>query len=102
MTGGAGRVRSLLLVGLEPARSTLDAVDFIAALGADPVLSPFRPAEGTELARVRPSSASLMEDVHAEAHSIAQRHAVRLGPRCIPCMHNTVTFPDGDGARGDS
>ncbi len=94
-TGGGGRVRSLLLVGLEPPESTLAGVEFIASLGADPVLSPFRPAQGTPVAGVRPPARGLMEELYLAAAEIAERHQVRLGPRCGPCMHNTVTFPNG-------
>ena len=93
---GTGRVRSLLLVGLESPESTLEGVRFLSELGCDPVLSPFRPAEGTELAMAPPASADLMERVYVEGREIAERLGVRLGPRCIPCQHNTVAFPDGD------
>jgi len=93
---GTGRVRSLLLVGLEPPESTLEGVRFLAELGCDPVLSPFRPADGTELASTPPASADLMEQVYLEGREIAENLGVRLGPRCIPCQHNTVAFPDGD------
>lgn len=98
LTGGSGRVRSLLLVGLESAESTLRGVELIASVGADPVLSPFRPAPGTALDKKRPPSADLMADLYLAAYEIAERHGVKLGPRCIPCMHNTVTFPDSTGA----
>jgi uncharacterized radical SAM superfamily protein len=95
LTGGQGRVRSLLLIGLESVKSTLQGVEFIARMGADPVLSPFRPAPGTKLADVRPPSAEMMADVYIESARIVEKYGVKLGPRCIPCMHNTVTFPDG-------
>lgn len=93
---GSGRVRSLLLVGLEPLESTLEGVRFLAELGCDPVLSPFRPAAGTELAEAPPPSAAFMEEAYLEAREIATAHGVELGPRCIPCQHNTIAFPDGD------
>ncbi len=92
---GTGRVRSLLLVGLEAPESTLEGVRFLSKLGCDPVLSPFRPAEGTELASTPTPSADLMERVFLEAREIAVAHGVVVGPRCIPCQHNTVAFPDG-------
>ena len=95
LTGGSGRVRSLLLVGLEEPAATLAGVELIASLGADPVLSPFRPAEGTATACLRPPSADVMEELHASAMEIAKRYGVALGPRCVPCMHNTLTFPAG-------
>ena len=96
-TGGEGRVRSLILIGLEDLETTLEGVEFIASLGADPVLSPFRPSQGTALHRQAPPRSDFLERVYLEAREIAVRHGVKLGPRCIPCQHNTLTFPD-DGA----
>ena len=93
LTGGSGRVRSLLLVGLEESTGTLAGVEFIASLGADPVLSPFRPAPGTATAHLRPPSADVMEGLYASAEKIVERYGVALGPRCVPCQHNTLAFP---------
>lgn len=98
LTGGEGRVRSLLLVGLEPVEDTLRGVRFLAELGCDPCLSPFRPGAGTALADHPLPEASLMEDVYLASLGIAEEHGVKLGPRCIPCQHNTVAFPDDSGA----
>ena len=75
---------------------TLDGVRFLAELGCDPVLSPFRPAKGTDLANEAPPSAAFMEEAYLAAREIATAHGVELGPRCIPCQHNTITFPEGD------
>ncbi len=97
-TGGSGRVRSLLLVGLEPEEQTLKGVEFLAELGCDPVLSPFRPAPGTPLASQPGPSYELLESVYLRSLDIVDRYGVKLGPRCIPCMHNTLNFPDRSGA----
>ncbi len=97
-TGGKGRVRSLILVGLEPLEITLKGVEFLAALGCDPTLSPFRPAPGTLLQQTRPPSHELLERAYLESKNIVERYGVKLGPRCIPCQHNTLTFPDGTAA----
>ena len=97
-TGGSGRVRSLLLIGLEPEEQTLKGVEFLAKLGCDPVLSPFRPAPGTPLASQPGPSYELLESVYLRSLDIVDRYGVKLGPRCIPCMHNTLTFPDRSGA----
>jgi biotin synthase-like enzyme len=95
LTEGHGRVRSLLLVGLEPIEETLKGVEFLSKLGCDPVLSPFRPAQGTPLEGLRPPSYEDLERVFFESLNIVERYGVKLGPRCIPCQHNTLTFPDG-------
>lgn len=98
-TGGDGRVRSLLIAGLEPAESTLEGVEFLARLGCDPVLSPFRPARGTALSHMPPPSPESLQALYDRSRAVAESYGVKLGPRCIPCQHNTLTFPDGPGYR---
>lgn len=90
---GTGRVRSLILPGLEPAAETLVGVEHLASLGTDPVLSPFRPAVGTRLANEQPVSAGLLREVLDASREIVVQHGVALGPRCLDCQHNTLTFP---------
>jgi len=91
--GSGGRVRSLIIPGLEGPEETLAGVEYLAALGCDPVLSPFRPAQGTALVGLRPPSAATLLDVLDESRSIVSRHGVALGPACGPCQHNTLSFP---------
>ena len=91
--GREGQDRSLIIVGLEPAEDTLAGVDYLASLGCAPVLSPFRPAEGTRLRILPPPSAAHLTTVLEESRAIAARHGVPLGPDCVPCQHNTLTFP---------
>ncbi len=90
---GSGRVRSLILPGLESVESTLQGVEHISRLGADPVLSPFRPAQGTRLSDAPVVAQSLLREVLDGSREIVARHGVALGPRCLPCQHNTLTFP---------
>ena len=90
---GSGRVRSLILPGLEPVAATLEGVEHIASLGADPVLSPFRPAQGTRLVAESYVEGSVLREVLDGSREIVARHGVALGPRCLPCQHNTLTFP---------
>lgn len=91
--GRTGRVRSLILPGLENAEATIEGVRHIASLGADPVLSPFRPAVGTALSKRNPVSTALLHEVLSGAREAVAQYGVRLGPRCAPCQHNTLTFP---------
>ncbi len=93
---GPGRVRSLLMVGIEPIEDTLRGVEALAQRGCDPVLSPFRPDPMTPLRDMAPpTSAHLLEVWQRSQEIVARYDGVKLGPRCIPCMHNTLTFPDG-------
>ncbi len=96
LTNGNGKVRSLIIVGLEPIEKTLEGVEFLAKLGCDPVLSPFRPAKDTPLQNFRPPSISFLEEVYLKSLEIVEKYNVKLGPRCIPCQHNTLSFPSGD------
>lgn len=93
LLGSGGRVRSLIIVGLEEPEETLAGVEHLASLGCWPVLSPFRPAESTALHDRPPPSESDLVDVLRESRDIVHRHGVALGPQCIACQHNTLTFP---------
>jgi hypothetical protein len=96
---GPGKVRSLLLLGLEDLEDTLRAVRCLAERGCDPVLSPFRPDPSTPLKGLSPPDADLLVAAYEGAGDIVAEYPdVRLGPRCIPCQHNTLTFPDGTDA----
>jgi hypothetical protein len=99
---GPGRVRSMLMVGLEPTESTLAGVEAIAERGAVPVLSPFRPDPKTPLRDAAVADSDKLEEIYLRARDIAAKHSVSLGPRCIPCSHNTLTLATlgtGDASR---
>jgi hypothetical protein len=94
---GPGNVQSVILVGLEPMEHTLQGVQALAERGCDPVLSPFRPDPGTPLKDHPPPSVELLMEIYLRSLEIVDHEGVKLGPRCIPCMHNTLTFPDESG-----
>ena len=89
---GRARVRSMLMVGCEPLEDTLKGVRLIAERGGVPVLSPFRPDPGTPMRDVPPPDAKMLQAAYLRAHDIAVEFDVPLGPSCIPCSHNTLTF----------
>jgi hypothetical protein len=93
---GPGRVRSMIMVGLEPLESTIAGVQAIAAAGGVPVLSPFRPAQSTPLRDFAPLSAGELEEVFLRATDVAAAAGVALGPSCPPCTHNTLTLVPRD------
>jgi uncharacterized radical SAM superfamily protein len=92
---GTGAVRSIVIVGLDDLDTTVEAIELIAGLGLDPVLSPFRPAQGTALEASSPPDESFLLEVWGAANEIAAKHDVALGPRCIPCQHNILALPWG-------
>lgn len=96
---GPGRVRSMLMVGLEPLEDTLAGVAAIAERGCVPVLSPFRPDPSTPLRSFVVPDAGFLEEAYLRARDVAVDHGVPLGPSCIPCSHNTLTLA---GSAGDA
>lgn len=92
---GPGQVRSLMMVGIEPLEKTLEGVQALAERGCEPVLSPFRPDPATPLRKLEPPTVDVLEEAYLRSAEIVEANGVKLGPRCIPCMHNTLTFPDG-------
>jgi len=88
-------VRSMLMVGLEPLESTLSGVRALAERGCTPVLSPFRPAPGTPLEATPAPTAEYLEEAFLRARDICDKFGMKLGPQCIPCQHNTISFADG-------
>ena len=91
-TLGPGRVRSMLMVGLEPMEETLAGVVAIAERGGVPVLSPFRPDPATPLRDIVPPKAAFLETVFDRATERLAGMASTLGPQCPPCTHNTLSF----------
>lgn len=88
---GIGRVRSLLLLGLEDLESTMAGVEALAERGCDPVLSPFRPHQSTPLRFHAPPTYRALRDAVVGARRVLSRFpGVMLGPRCRPCSHNAI------------
>lgn len=89
---GEGKVRSLLLVGLEPLEDTLHGVRRLAEAGCVPVLSPFRPSPDTPLCGHPPPSMETLVEAHERAMDLCRDHGLELGPSCAPCRHNTLNL----------
>ncbi|HEX8001339.1 MAG TPA: radical SAM protein [Mycobacteriales bacterium] len=97
---GIGRVQSLMVFGaaIEPIDSTIEGIRRLVQRGCVPVLSPFRPDSTTPL---RDAPHTTVEEMHRVYEAtweicVAADNGVRPGPRCVPCQHNTVAFPDGE------
>jgi hypothetical protein len=79
----------------ELGEETLEAVGELVRRGCDPVLSPFRPDPHTPLRDAPPPTVDFLEEAYDRAMEFVDLQGGALGPRCIPCMHDTLTFPDG-------
>lgn len=95
---GPGRVRSMLMVGIESAESTLAGVRAIVDRGCVPVLSLFKPDAATPMASHRPPSAEEALDIYLRSADLVREAGGILGPTCPPCTHNTLSFAEKDEA----
>ena len=91
--GNTGAVRSILIVGLEPAQSTLNGVEFLCRLGVMPILSPFRPIPGTKLKKWTSFDGPELFFIWQEAQKICEDYDQTLGPLCKACQNNTISLP---------
>lgn len=91
---GEGNVRSILIVGLEPIESTLKGIEELAKIKVVPVLSPFIASDDTLLKDHPTPDIETLIKAWEESKKIVKKYEMNLGPRCIPCQHNTLTFPD--------
>lgn len=86
---GPSRVRSMLMVGLEPIEDTVAGARAIVEHGGTPVLSPFRPDPATPLSNMPPPDAETLRETYLRCLEVTDG---QLGPDCPPCTHNTLTF----------
>ncbi len=91
---GYGNVRSMLVVGLEPIESTLEGVKELARRNVLPVLSPFTTMEGIQMENYPTPSLETLLEVYKRSQEIVSKYKTHLGPKCIPCQNNVITFPD--------
>ena len=93
---GIGRVLSLIVVGIEEAKFSIDICRFLCERGVIPVLSPFRPARFTPYEASRPPASDFLLSVLNACEEIASKYGLFLGPKCKACNHNTLNRPESD------
>lgn len=90
--GNMGKVRSLLIYGLEADSTFLEGIEWLASNGIQPIISPFRALGGTVYADAVPPSTKDLIKIYNQATDICQRYSLNLGPDCIYCQNNTLSF----------
>ena len=90
---GPINVRSILVAGLEAPEHTLKGAEKLASMGVMPILSPFRPLDGTESASVKGFDSRTYFDMYLEAYASSMHYGIPVGPTCIPCQNNTLALP---------
>lgn len=90
---GPINTRSLLIVGLEDPEYSIAGVEFLASLGVMPILSPFRPLNGTELENETGFDYLMNWDIYIEALKVTSSYGIPIGPTCISCQNNVLALP---------
>lgn len=90
---GPTHARSIVIVGLEPPEVTIAGAERLASMGVMPILSPFRPLDGSDMANAQGLSAEDYVDIHEEVMRVCRPHGIVPGPTCIPCQNNTLAMP---------
>ena len=90
--GSTGDVRTIFVVGLEPTKSLMKGIDYASSHGVAPILSLFRPAEGTKLQSALPPCDEEIMEIYYQAYSICHQHGMHLGPACPYCQDNCITI----------
>lgn len=88
--GNGGEVRSALVVGIEPLPSTLEGVEALASRGVAPILSVFRPVDGSCMAKTVGPDNTWLYDLYHKATEICAAHGLELGPQCEECRNNVL------------
>lgn len=87
---GPGKVRSVLIVGLESEAETLEGVDALAERGVLVELSPFWADPGAFLAHEPEPTVEALLSVYERTVERTTRHGIPMKPFCIPCSHNIL------------
>lgn len=90
--GNKGNVRSILLYGLESDADFFEGIKWLASNGIQPIISPFRALKGTEYSHIVPPSTKMLINIFDKASEICHNNNLNLGPDCIFCQNNTLSF----------
>lgn len=88
--GKGGNVRTIFIVGLESKESLLAGIEWVCQMGISPILSLFKPIEGTALSHLLPPSDYEIMDIYRNTLRICEKYKVELGPACHYCEDNTL------------
>lgn len=92
--GDSGKVRSLLIYGFDTNDSFLSGINKLCAFGVEPIISIFRPLDGTILENENPPATSDVFSTYEKCKCITENYSLVLGPDCIDCQNNTLSFPE--------
>ena len=83
----------MLIVGLEPAENTEEAVRSLCKEGVMPILSIFRPLPNSQMSEFLPPTNEFLYSLYQKLDIICKDYEQHLGPDCIACQNNTLSLP---------
>lgn len=92
--GNTGNVRSLLIYGFDLWDDFLKGIEKLCKKGIEPIISVFRPLKGTPLENLNPPSTLELFCLYQKCQSIAHKYSLVLGPDCIECQNNTLSYTE--------
>lgn len=90
--GNTGNVRSILIYGLEPDEDFINGIIWLASNGIQPIISPFRALRGTLYESEVPPNTDKLLEIYEASQTICNKNNLELGPSCIYCQNNTLSF----------
>jgi hypothetical protein len=82
-----------IVAGLEPAESSIRAIDWLTSVGAIPTVCVFRPLAGTDYADIPPPETGLLVPVFRRLYEACMERGLPIG--CAPNVHvSLVLLPD--------
>lgn len=88
-----GRVKSMVIYGLEPREAFIQGIEKLAQMGVQPLISVFRPLPKTSLENLIAPSIREIVEIYEKAEEICQKCGLHLGPECEYCQNNTLSLP---------
>jgi hypothetical protein len=91
-----GAVAGEIIAGIEPIETTLEAIDYIASLGAFPTVCIFRPTIGSDMQDWLPPSYNDMRRVMQRVYEACRRHWLPIG--AAPNIEVSIVVNPDDAA----
>lgn len=92
--GNTGNVRSLLIYGFDPWDDFLKGIKKLCEKGIEPIISIFRPLKKTPLENFNPPPTVELFSLYLKCQSIVHEYSLILGPDCIECQNNTLSYTE--------
>lgn len=92
--GKKGNVRSLLIYGFDPLDTFLAGIEKLCKNGVEPIISIFRPLKNTPMENFNPPSTTELFYLYRSCQDIVHKYSLILGPDCVECQNNTLSYTE--------